>query len=426
MLDELLDEWKTHVELPYDGIRIAGSLWSPGSHQVKEFLSRHQIPFKWLDVEVDSQARALAHTHNGGTLKLPILFFPDGTVLVDPDMRALADKVGLATRAALPFYPLIIIGAGPAGISAAVYASSDGIKCLLIERDAPGGQAGSSPMIENYLGFPMGISGGDLTHRAITQARRFGAEVLTATQVAHVRAQDQYRIITLADGSEVSCHALLLATGASFHMLKMPGAAELTGAGIYYGAAHTEAFFYQDQPVFVAGGANSAAQGALFLSRYASRVTVLVRGDISASQYLVEELQRNEKIDLWLHTDLIAVHGKEKLEEIIVKNNQTGEEKALPAAALFVFIGVRPQSQLMDGQAVCDEKGYIYTGPDLLRDGKRPACWTLARDPMLLETSVPGVFAAGDVRFGTNHRVASAVGEAGVATMLVKQFLKQL
>ena len=426
VLDDLLDEWRAHVELPYDGIRIAGSLWSPGSHQVKEFLSRHQIPFKWLDVEVDSQARALVEQHNAGALKLPTIFFPDGTVLVNPNLRELADKVGLATRAALPFYPLVIVGAGPAGISAAVYASTDGIKCLVIEKSAPGGQAGSSPKIENYLGFPLGISGGDLTHRAITQARRFGAEVLTATEATRVRAQDQYRIVTLADGSEVSCHALLLATGASFHMLKMPGAVELTGAGIYYGAAHTEAFFYQDQPVFVAGGANSAAQGALFLSRYASKVTMLILGDISASQYLVDELRQNEKIDIWLDTDLIGVHGKEKLEEIVVKNSKTGEEKTLPAAALFVFIGVRPQSQLMDGQALCDEKGYVYTGPDLMRDGKRPASWTLTREPMLLETSVPGVFAAGDVRFGTNHRVASAVGEAGVASMLIKQYLKAL
>ena len=326
----VLDEWKTHVELPYDGIRIAGSLWSPGSHQVKEFLSRHQIPFKWLDVEVDSQAHAMVEAHNGDALKLPTIFFPDGSVLVNPNLRELADKVGLATRAALPFYPLIVVGAGPAGISAAVYASTDGVKCLVIEKSAPGGQAGSSPKIENYLGFPMGISGGDLTHRAITQARRFGAEVLTATEATRVRVQDQYRIVTLADGSEVSCHALLLATGASFHMLKMPGAAELTGAGIYYGAAHTEAFFYQGQPVFVAGGANSAAQGALFLSRYASRVTMLIRGDISASQYLVDELKQNEKIDLWLDTDLIGVHGKEKLEEIVVKNSKPAKRKRCP------------------------------------------------------------------------------------------------
>ncbi len=426
VLDDLLDEWKTHVELPYDGIRIAGSLWSPGSHQVKEFLSRHQIPFKWIDVEVDSQARAMVLDRNAGALKLPTIFFPDGTVLVNPDMRVLADKIGLATRASLPFYPLVIVGAGPAGMSAAVYASSDGIKCLVIEKDAPGGQAGSSPKIENYLGFPMGISGGDLTHRAVTQARRFGVEVLTATEAKQVRTQDQYHIVTMADGSEVSCQVLLLATGASFHTLKMPGAAELTGAGIYYGAAHTEAMFYQDQPVFVAGGANSAAQGTLFLSRYASKVTMLIRGEISASQYLVDELQQNEKIDLWLHTDLIAVQGKEKLEQIVVKNNQTNEEKTLPASALFVFIGVRPQSQLMGGQVLCDEKGYVYTGVDLLRDGKRPVGWTLSRDPMLLETSVPGIFAAGDVRFGTNHRVASAVGEAGVASMLIKQYLKTL
>jgi thioredoxin reductase (NADPH) len=347
-------------------------------------------------------------------------------MLTRPDLRLLADKVGLATRAALPFYELVILGAGPAGISAAVYASSDGIKCVVIEKAAPGGQAGSSPKIENYLGFPMGISGGDLTHRAIAQARRFGTEILTATEATRVRVQDQYRVITLEDGSEISCHALLLATGASFHMLKMPGAAELTGAGIYYGAAHTEAHFYQDQDVFVAGGANSAAQGALFLSRYARRVTMLVRGEMSASQYLVEALRQNDKVEICLDTDLVAVHGKEKLEEIVLRDTRTGQERTQPAAALFVYIGVRPQTEVLAGQALTDEKGYLYTGPDLMREGQRPQGWPLARDPMMMETSMPGIFAAGDVRFGTNHRVASAVGEAGVATMMIKHYLKDL
>lgn len=427
VLDELLDEWKTHAQVPYDGIRIAGTLWSPASHQVKEFLTRHQIPYQWLDVEANSKARALVEGRNAGTLKVPTIFFPDGTALIDPSMRELADKIGLATRATLPFYELVIVGAGPAGISAAVYASSDGIKCLVIEKDAPGGQAGSSPKIENYLGFPMGISGSDLTHRAITQARRLGAEIITTQEATHVRVQDQYRIVTMADGKEVSCHAVLLTTGATFHMLKMPGAAELSGKGIYYGAAHTEASFYQDQDVLVAGGANSAAQGALFLSRYARKVTVIIRAAVpEASQYLVDALKQNGKIELLLNTDLIQVQGTDKFEAVVVKNHLTGETSTLRAAAMFVFIGVSPQSQLMRDQALCDDKGYILTGVDLMRDGKRPANWPLSRDPMLMETSVPGIFAAGDVRFGTNHRVASAVGEAGVATMIIKQYLKTL
>ncbi len=427
ILDELLDDWQRHAQLPYDGIRVAGAMWSPAAHTVKEFLTRHQIPYRWLDVESDAHARALVEEHNQGALKLPTVFFPDGAVLVEPTIQQIAEKTGLATHAALPFYDLVIIGAGPAGLSAAVYASADGIKCLVIERDAPGGQAGSSPRIENYLGFPMGISGGDLTHRAMTQARRLGAEIITAQGATRVRAQDQYHVVTMADGREVSCHAVLLATGAAFHTLKIPGAAELTGKGIFYGAAHTEAYFYQDQDVLVAGGANSAAQGALFLSRYARKVTVIIRAAApEASKYLVDALEQNEKIELLLNTDLIDVKGADKFEAVVVKHRVTGETRTLNAAAMFVFIGVSPQSQLVAGAALCDEKGYLYTGPDLLRDGKRPAGWTLNRDPMLMETSLPGVFAVGDVRVGTNHRVASAVGEAGVATMIIKQYLKTL
>ncbi len=427
VLDELLDDWQRHAEVPYDGIRVAGALWSPQAHTIKEFLTRHQIPYRWLDVDADAQARGLVESHNQGALKLPTVFFPDGAVLVEPTIQQIADKAGLPTHAALPFYDLIIIGAGPAGLSAAVYASSDGIKCLLIEQNAPGGQAGSSPKIENYLGFPTGISGGDLTHRAITQARRMGAEIVTAQPATRVRAQDQYRVVTMADGKEASCHAALLATGAAFHTLKIPGAAELTGKGIFYGAAHTEAFFYQDQDVLVAGGANSAAQGALFLSRYARKVTVVIRAaEPEASQYLVDALKQNEKIELLLNTDLVQVNGAERFESLVVKNHVTGATSSLCAAALFVFIGVSPQNQLVAGAALCDEKGYLYTGPDLLRDGKRPPGWTLNRDPLLMETSLPGIFAVGDVRYGTNHRVASAVGEAAVATMIIKQYLKTL
>jgi thioredoxin reductase (NADPH) len=297
----------------------------------------------------------------------------------------------------------------------------------LIEQNAPGGQAGSSPKIENYLGFPAGISGGDLTHRAITQARRMGAEIITAQPATRIRVQDQYQVITMADGKEVSCHVVLLATGATFHTLKIPGAAELSGKGIFYGAAHTEAFFYQDQDVLVAGGANSAAQGALFLSRYARKVTVVIRAAApEASKYLVDALGQNEKVELLLNTDLIQVQGKDKFEAVVVKNRVTGETSTLRAAAMFVFIGVSPQSQLVAGAALSDEKGYLYTGSDLLRDGKRPPGWTLNRDPLLMETSMPGVFAVGDVRYGTNHRVASAVGEAAVASMVIKQYLKTL
>jgi thioredoxin reductase (NADPH) len=426
ILDELLEDWKAHVHLPYEGIRVAGTLWSLSSHQVKDFLTRHQIPYQWLDIENDSNARKLVENVSIES-KLPVIFFPDGTSLVEPDLTVLANKVGLQTRAALPFYDLIVIGSGPAGLAASVYAGSEGYKCLVIERAAPGGQAGSSPKIENYLGFPTGISGDDLTRRAVSQARRFGVEMLSAQEAKAVEVRDAYRIVKLNDGTELSSHAVLMATGASFHTLKMPGADALTGASIYYGAAYTEAMNYKDKHVFVVGGANSAAQGALYLSRFASKVTVLIRGhEPTASKYLVDALKENEKIEMLLNVDLLEVKGKNTLEQIVIKNTRTGETQTLDAAAMFVFIGVRPQSQVVSGLVKCSDKGYIYTGPDVMVDRKPPPGWTLERDPFLLETSVPGIFAAGDVRYGTSHRVASAVGEGAIAYALIKEYLKTL
>jgi thioredoxin reductase (NADPH) len=426
ILDELLADWKAHIRLPYEGIRVAGTLWSLSSHEVKDFLTRHQIPYQWLDIEKDAEARRLVEGVTSKT-KLPVIFFPDGMQLIEPDLKVLADKVGLQTRAALPFYDIVIIGSGPAGLAAAVYAGSEGYKCLVIEKSAPGGQAGSSPKIENYLGFPTGISGDDLTRRAVSQAKRFGVEMLSAQEAVQIGVKEAYRIVRLLDGSEISCHAVLMATGASFHTLRMPGAESLTGAGIYYGAAYTEAIHYKDQHVFVVGGANSAAQGALYLSRFASKVTVLIRGrQPTASKYLVDALNDNEKIELLLDTDLIEVKGRNTLEQIVFKNTRTGEMQTCGAAAMFVFIGVQPQSRIVSNLVLCSPKGYIYTGPDLMVDKKPPQGWTLERDPFLLETSVPGIFAAGDVRYGTNHRVASAVGEGAIAYALIKEYLKTL
>lgn len=427
ILDELLEDWKIHVRLPFEGIRVAGTLWSLPSHQVKDFLTRHQIPYQWLDIEKDSNARQLVEGVSSEMTKLPVVFFPDGKILIEPSLKELADKVGLQTRAALPFYDIVVVGSGPAGLAAAVYAGSEGYHCLVIEKAAPGGQAGSSPKIENYLGFPTGISGDDLTRRAVSQAKRFGVEILSAQEAEKVVVKDTYRLVRLSDGTELSCHALLIATGASFHMLTMPGAAELTGAGIYYGAAYTEAMNYKDQDVFVVGGANSAAQGALYLSQFASKVRVLIRGkQPTASKYLVDALEQNEKIELMRNTDLVEVKGKNTLEQVIVKNTSTDEMQTFDAAAMFVFIGVRPQSQLVADLVKRSDKGYIFTGPDLIVDKEPPQGWTLERDPFLLETSVPGIFAAGDVRFGTNHRVASAVGEGAIAFALMKEYLKAL
>jgi thioredoxin reductase (NADPH) len=297
----------------------------------------------------------------------------------------------------------------------------------VIERAAPGGQAGSSPKIENYLGFPAGISGDDLTRRAVSQAKRFGVEILSAQEASQVEVKDAYRIVRLNDGTEISCHSVLIATGASFHTLKMPGADTLTGAGIYYGAAYTEAMNYKDRDVFVVGGANSAAQGALYLSRFARKVTVLIRGpQATASKYLVDAMNVNAKIEILSNTDLIEVKGENTLERIVIRNTKRDEVQTCDAAAMFVFIGVQPQSRLVSDLVMCSAKGYIFTGPDLIVDKKPPQGWTLERDPFLLETSVPGIFAAGDVRYGTNHRVASAVGEGAIAFALMKEYLKGL
>jgi thioredoxin reductase (NADPH) len=427
ILDELIEDWKVHVRLPYQGIRVAGTLWSLPSHQVKDFLTRHQIPYQWLDIEKDSHARQMVEEATSGSSKLPAVFFPDGNVLLQPDLKDLAELVGLRTRAELPFYDIAIVGSGPAGLACAVYAGSEGYSCIVIEKSAPGGQAGSSPKIENYLGFPSGISGDDLTRRAISQARRFGVEILSAQEAVKACVKDEYRIVRLADGTEISCHAALVATGASFHMLRMPGGDKLTGAGVYYGAAYTEAMYYKDRHVFVVGGANSAAQGALYLSRFASKVSVLIRGpELTASKYLIDAMEENDKVELLLNTDLLELKGETTLEQIVVKDTVTDENQTFDAAALFVFVGVRPQSQLVADLVQRDEKGYIYTGADLLVDNKPPQGWPLDRPPFLFETSVPGIFAAGDVCYGTNHRVASAAGAGTIAFAMMKEYLKSL
>ncbi len=424
IVDDLLDEWKQHVQLPFEGIRVVGTLWSNHSHRVKEFLTRHQIPYQFLDLEKDVKARARVEQTNAGAVRIPTLYFPDGSALVDPPIQQLAEKCGVQMKAALPFYDLIIVGGGPAGLAAAVYGSSDGLKTLLIERASPGGQAGSSPKIENVMGFPAGISGTDLTRRALTQAKRLGAEILSTQEVLTVERADPYRVVTLADGTKLSAHVVLLATGASFQILKMPGAAELTGAGIYYGAAHTEAMYYRDQRVCVVGGANSAGQGAMFLARFASQVTLLVRSTLTTSQYLTDLLHATENIVIREHTDLLAVHGKEKLEALTIRAGGIGKAETLDAAALFVFIGVKPGSGPAANIVRCDEKGYVLTGRDLIVEGKKPEGWNIAREPMALETSAPGIFAAGDVRKGTVHRIASAAGEGAMAVMEIREYLK--
>lgn len=428
ILDDLLSDWTATVTLPYDGIRVAGTLWSPSSHNVKDFLARNRIPYQWLDIEKDSEARALVEeTQKDELRRLPVLFFPDGSVLVEPDNLTMAEKIGLQTQASQAFYDLIIVGAGPAGLGAAVYGGSEGLRVAMIEKHATGGQAGTSSLIENYLGFPRGLSGADLTRRATAQAQRFGVEILTAQEVTRVRAEDPYRIVELSDGTELTCHALLIATGVSVRTLDVPGVERLTGAGVYYGAAVTEAAHYRDQPVFVIGGANSAGQGAMFFSRYASKVTMLIRGnsiEAGMSQYLVDQIQATANIEVILQSEVAEAIGQERLEAVSIRNSTSGATQTVPAAAMFIFIGAVPHTDLVAGVVDRNDAGFIYTGLDLIRDGRRPKGWTLKRDPFLPETSVPGIFAAGDVLHDVVRRVATAVGQGAMVVNFVHQYLK--
>ena len=427
VLDDLLSDWLATVPIPYDGIRVAGTLWSASCHNVKDFLARSQIPYQWLDIEKDEQARALVEVVNDGQHRLPVLFFPDGSVLVNPDTRLLAEKVGLRTQATQPFYDFIIVGAGPAGLAAAVYGASEGLRTILIEKEATGGQAGTSSRIENYLGFPNGLSGADLARRATAQATRLGAEILTAQEVTQVRVEDPYRFVTLSDGTELSCKALLIATGVSVRELNVPGIKAVTGAGVYYGAALTEAAHYKDEHVYMVGGANSAGQGAMFFSRYAGKVTMLVRGSSlkkAMSQYLVDQIEETANIEVLPQTEVIEVHGKDRLEAITIRNNDTGETCTRPTPAMFIFVGAAPHTDLVAGVVERNQAGFILTGPDLIRNGRPPANWRLQRDPYLLETSVPGIFAAGDVRHDVVRRVASAVGQGSMAVSFVHQYLE--
>ena len=394
---------------------------------MKEFLAHNQIPYQWLDIEKDAEARGLVEAVNTDGHRLPVVFLPSGEVLVEPENRALADKCGLQTQATRPFYDVIIVGAGPAGLGAAVYGASEGLRTLMIDKEATGGQAGTSSRIENYLGFPKGLSGADLARRATAQAKRLGAEILTAQEVTAVRVEDPYRFVTLSDGTELACRALVLATGVTVRKLAVPGVEALSGAGIYYGAALTEAAYYRGEHVFVVGGANSAGQAAMFFSRYASKVTMLVRGSSltkSMSQYLIDQIEATDNIEVLLHTEVVEAIGKDRLEAITIVKKETGQTETVPAAAMFLFIGAVPHSDLVADVVDRNEAGFIITGLDLIHNGHRPKGWQLQRDPYLLETSVPGIFAAGDVRQGAVRRVASAVGHGAIAISLIHQHLK--
>ena len=425
VMDDLLADWLAHTTVPFDGIRVVGSRWSPQSFITRDFLSRNQVPYQWVDIDQDAGMRALIGNGSESTPRLPVVLLPDGTTMVAPSNAELAGKVGLQTVAARPFYDLAIIGAGPAGLACAVYGASEGLKVVLIEQNAPGGQAGTSSMIENYLGFPNGVTGADLARRAAMQARRFGTEVLVSSSVTGLRREDPYRIVELSNGTEIACHALMLSSGmAAVKELEVPGVSRLIGAGVYYGAALSEAAMYRGQHVYVLGGANSAGQGALFFSRYAEHVTLIVRKPALSpqmSQYLVDRLAQTANVSVIGDSEITAVHGEEHLERIEILNAETGERRELAATALFIFIGVSPGTEPFRSLVATDDKGFILTGPDA-REAARG--WGPVREPMLFETSVPGVFAAGDVRANANRRIAAAVGEGSAAIFSVHQYLR--
>jgi thioredoxin reductase (NADPH) len=427
VLDEVLEDWAAHARPPFDGLRLVGTRWSPQSYALKEFLSKNQVPYQWVDLEQDSSiAEVIGDTANDPA-KLPFVLFPDGSTLSAPTNQQVAEKVGLKTRAQLPFYDVVIVGGGPAGLAAATYAASEGLKTLMVEQSAPGGQAGSSSKIENYLGFPAGISGEDLARRATTQARRFGAEILGPIEVVGLRCEDPYRIVKLGDGSEVSSFAVILAGGVAVRTLDVDGVQRLTGAGVYYGAAMTEAAAYRGENVCVVGAGNSAGQAALYFSRYAGRVTILVRGNTlsaSMSDYLVQRIEATPSIEVRTRAVISGVRGAGHLESVVVRNGDMGEETELAAAGLFVFIGAAPRTGIIEGLLELDEQGFVITGPDLFRKGGRPKGWQMDRDPYLYETNVPGIFAVGDVRSGSGKRVAVAVGEGSGAVGMVHKYLE--
>ncbi|MBW4518303.1 MAG: FAD-dependent oxidoreductase [Scytolyngbya sp. HA4215-MV1] len=429
VLDDLLDDWFASFRPPFEGIRVVGNRWSPLSHQVKDFLARNQIPYQWLDIELESEATQLVEYGEAkSNHQLPLVLFPDGSRLIQPSNLAIAEKIGLRTQAEHPFYDLAIIGGGPAGLAAAVYGASEGLTTVMIEREAPGGQAGSSSRIENYLGFPIGLSGADLARRAVTQARRFGVEILTPQTVTGVRIANPYRILQLADGSEISCHALLVATGVAYRKLDIPGMDKLCGAGVYYGAAMTEAIACQGEAVYIVGGANSAGQAAMHFSKYAREVVMLVRSPLtkSMSQYLIDQIEATQNITVCTGCVVEEVKGETNLELLVTKNIHTGEIQMVEATSLFIFIGAMPQTDWLDHTVERDERGFIFTGPDLIRDGKPPKGWNQDRSPFLLETSVPGIFAAGDVRYNSVKRVASGVGEGAIAVQFIHRYLSKV
>lgn len=428
VVDGLLSQWQADDRRPVRVTKVVGHRWSARSSGVREFLARNQVAYRWYDSEEPDGQRLLAAAGADG-LRLPVVITPDAEVLVEPADAELAGKVGLATTPAQDFYDLVVIGGGPAGLGAAVYGASEGLRTVLVERTATGGQAGQSSRIENYLGFPNGVSGAQLAERARLQASKFGAELLTTREVTGLEINGSGRTVRFSDGTAIDAHTVILATGVSYRQLAAPGLAELTGRGVYYGSALTEAANCKGQDVYLVGGANSAGQAAVYLARHARSVTLLVRGpslEQSMSYYLVQQIDAIPEISVRTCTEIVAARGDGHLESLTLRDTSTGATETADAQWLFLFIGAAPLTDWLDGVVVRDERGFVVAGPDLASSGQRPPGWDLDRPPYHLETSVPGVFVAGDARAESAKRVASAVGEGAMAVLLVHRYLEKL
>jgi thioredoxin reductase (NADPH) len=430
IVDDLLDDWQASYHPVFNGIRVVGHRWSPVATEIRDFLGRNFIPYQWLDVEKDEAAKQLVTSSKVECSSLPLVVFTDGSFLARPTAATVASKLGLRTRAEQPLYDLVVVGAGPAGLAAAVYGAADGLRTLLIEREAPGGQAGRSSRIENYLGFPTGLSGGDLARRAVAQARRFGVEILAPQEVVGVKIEGPSRVVRLSDDSEVVTRALIVASGIAFRKLDVPGLDRLQGAGVHYYAPMSEAFSYRDGDVYIVGGANSAGQAAMYFSGFARQVTMVVRGEsLSAtmSQYLEDQIKATKNIAVKANSNVVEVIGSESCEQLVIENKKTGEKETVPASALLIYAGAVPRTEWLAGVVERDALGYVISGQHLLqRESRRPQGWNIDRDPFYLETSVPGIFVAGDVRHRSAKGVTSGVGEGAMAVKLVHEYLGTL
>ncbi|HEY9166070.1 MAG TPA: FAD-dependent oxidoreductase [Candidatus Kryptonia bacterium] len=427
--NDLLDEWQALYKPDPDATRIVGFQWSPKTHRLKEFLSGNLVPYIWMDIENDPEAERYLASANVTRSNLPLVVLKDSSFMIDPSLPDLAAKVGLQQKATKDMYDVLIIGAGPAGLAASVYGSCEGLKTLLIEKSNPGGQASSSTRIENYLGFPTGLSGAELTRRAITQTLRFGTEILTPTEVKNITLQDGYKITKLVDGSEVHSKTIVIATGVAYRKLEIPGLENFAGAGVYYGAASVEAHACRGETVYIVGGGNSACQAAMYLSRFAKEVNIVIRRAAlseTAANYLVENIRLTSNIRIVADTDVIGCSGSTFLENITLKNATTGEEMTVPAKALFVYIGAKPSTEWLGSLVLKDAKGFIICGGDLLKDKSFDKFWKLKRDPFMPETSVPGIFASGDVRVGATPGISAAVGEGSMAIRFVRKYLQEV